>query len=261
MEVFEATKDNQILNFKFNEAKDLSTLSFNSVDQQHSPLAYDTIESTPASGNYFRTPAKKTFLGPAPRSQLGVPTKQVYKGNRSKFYKPILNNANFVRGNQFGVVYPYKKARKYYETVAIPSVTPDKNGPVDYLGNDAKIVMRNNDPFYPYPSQHLLENKNYWSYMHPRKYLSDQPIYNYPHGKMEGSSRGRYKGGMGYDPYDPMDGVENFCGCNFRNNEYEVVENFGDCSACKPSSCPIGRILAIIVIMIILILCYYYMKK
>jgi len=228
---FEATKDNQLLNFNYNSPKQLSSLSFNSVDQQHAPLPYATKKSTPASGNYFRTPAEITFLGPSPRSQLGVPTNQVYRGKVKKYYRPVLSNANWVRGNQFGIINPYKKSRKYYETVSIPSVIPDKNGPVDYLGNDSKIVIRNNDPFYPYPSQHLLENKDYWSYMHPHKYLNGQPIYNYEHGKMEGVSRGKYTGGKGYDPYNPNE-VENFC-CG-KSNENEIVENFSNCQGCSP---------------------------
>jgi len=226
MEGFEAKSDNEILDFNFNDPKMLSSLSFNSVDQQHSPLGYDTIKSTPASGNYQRTPSENTNLGPAPRSQLGVPTRKVYKGKVGKYYKPILDNANWVRGNQFGVDYPYKKNDKFVEVVAIPNVKVDKKTPADYLGNDAKIVMRNNDPFYPYPSQHLLENKNYWSYMHPYKYMNEQPIYNYPHGKIEGGDRGLYKGGKGYDAYDAYD---NFVGCQ-ECNEYNVVEGFEGCA-------------------------------
>lgn len=226
MEGFEAKRDNEILDFNFNEPKMLSSLSFNSVDQQHAPLGYDTIKSTPASGNYFRTPSVKTNLGPAPRSQLGVPTRKIYKGKTGKYYKPILDNANWVRGNQFGVKYPSKKDKTFVEVVSIPNVKADRSGPSDYLGNDAKIVIRNNDPFYPYPSQHLLENKNYWSYMHSSKYLNGQPIYNYEHGKMEGGDRGRYNGGKGFDPYNPN---ETFMGCS-DCSEMDVVERFEGCS-------------------------------
>jgi len=221
MSGFEVKYDQQVINFDINDPKMLSSLSFNTVGQQHTPLPYETKKSTPASGNYFRTKVKPSFLGPAPRSQLGVPTRKLYEGDEKKYYKPIISNANWVRGNQFGLVYPYEKSPKFLEVVSIPSVKTDKKGPVDYLGNDAKIVMRNNDPFYPYPSQHLLEDKNYWSYMHENKYLNDQPIYNYDHGKVEGVSRGKYMGGKGYDPYDP----ENFCGCR---DGGKVVEGFGN---------------------------------
>jgi hypothetical protein len=242
----------------------LSSLSFNSVDQQHSPLAYDTMKSTPASGNYFRTKTEKTFLGPAPRSQLGVPTRKVYLGTnaeRKAYYKDIIGNANFVRGNQFSNVYPYKKAKRFEEIIDIPSVEPQIKGPVDYLGNDAKIVMRNNDPFYPYPSQHLLENKNYWSYMHEKKYMNDQPIYNYPYSKMEGSSRGMYHGGKGYDPYD----VENFCGC--KKESCSVVENYCGCLKTREDfngNCKMikdGRLGLLLFVVLLIIFIYLYSRN
>lgn len=218
----EVKHDAEILNLKeFNQPKRLSTLSFNTVNQQHTPLGFETVSSTPASGDYWRTFAKDTYLKPAPRSQLGVPTEKIYRGNVDKFYKPILNNLNARRGGRFSVHYPYPKAKPFFETVAIPSIipsSPDSN--IDYLGNDAKIVIRNNDPFYPYPSQHLLENENYWAYMHEKKYLNDQPIYNYPYSKMEGVSRGKYDGGAGYNPYL----VEGFSGSNGRRtNEFSIL--------------------------------------
>jgi hypothetical protein len=63
--------------------------------------------------------------------------------------------------------------------------------------------------------------------MHSSKYLNGQPIYNYEHGKMEGGDRGRYNGGVGYDPYNPN---ENFVGCQ-DCNEMNVVEGFEGCSS------------------------------
>lgn len=212
--------DQDYLEFDINQPKTLSSFSFNTVNQQHSPLAYDTIESTPASGSYEKTGAMQMYLAPAPRSQLGVPTKKIYLGGREKFYKPILDNDNYYRGNQFSVKYPFKKAKKFREVVAYPSVVDD-NGPIDYLGNNAKIVMRNNDPFYPYPSEHLLENENYWTYMHPKEYVNSQPIYNYPISKIEGGDRGRYKGGDGYNPYL----IEQFSGgdCSRRTKIWIIV--------------------------------------
>lgn len=261
MITLQANSDNQILDFNFTQPKSLSSISYNTVDQQHSPVAYDKIESQPASGNYFRTPSEDIFLGPAPRSQLGVPTKKVYKGNTKKYYKPIIGNANFIRGNQFGVVNPYQKAGKFTEVVSIPSVDIDKNGPIDYLGNDAKIVIRNNDPFYPYPSQHLLESNDYWAYNHDYQYLNGQPIYNYPHGKMEGSSRGKYDGGKGFDPYNPL---ENFAGCKKCSCDGPVepiYENFAGCSKCQEGNMGFWWIFGFIVFIIILILCFSYAKK
>ena len=77
------------------------------------------------------------------------------------------------------------------EIVATPSVK-QRGKTVDYLGSNAKIVVRNQDPFYPYPSQKLLENKNYGSYSHEHKYLNGQPIFNYGAGLMEGGGRNPY---------------------------------------------------------------------
>ena len=246
MEGIDSKNDNQILNFKFNEPKMLSSLSFNSVDQQHSPLGYDKIESQPASGNYDRTKCVNVSLGPAPRSQLGVPTRKYYFGSDKKYYKPILDNGNWVRGNQFGVDYPYVKNGKFLEVVSMPSVIPEKKGPVDYLGNDAKVIIRNNDPFYPYPSQKLLRDKNYWSYMHPHNYVNGQPIYNYPYGKMEGDSRGPYKGGMGFDPYNPN---EAFCG------GYDVVEGFsGGCGCGRGMG---GLMFGFVMVFLVVLIIYF----
>jgi len=234
--------DNEVLEYEFNQPAMLSSLSFNSVNQQHTPKGYDTVKSTPAdSGNYFRTKAEKTFLGPAPRSQLGVPTNKVYTGNTKKYYKPIISNANWVRGNQFGVHYPYKKNKKFTEVVAIPNINPERSNKIDYLGNNSKIIMRNNDPFYPYPSEHLRKNPDYWGYMHEKQYLNGQPIYNYPYSDQEGVGRGKYYGGKGYDPYE----VEQFC-CGKESKK--VVEQFGDCS----NGLDMRYLMVIIVIVILL---------
>jgi len=169
------------------------------------------VESTPASGNYWRTWTKKRFLNAAPRSQLGVPTNKTYDGPLKKFYKPILGNADWVRGNQFSVKYPYKKKPPFVEQVAFPNVT-QKDGPVDYLGSNSKIVMRNNSPFYPYPSQKILENPHNWEYPRSHEYLNGQPIYNYGHGLQEGIPLGKYVGGFGYNPY-LMESFNGGCGC------------------------------------------------
>lgn len=233
--------DNSILGFNLNQPKSISSLSYNTVNQQHSPQSYDTVESTPASGNYMRTMAKNVLLNPAPRDQLGVPTNKVYKGNTKKFYKQILGNANWVRGNEFGLQYPYKKDQKFVEMVSIPSVKAGK-GPVDYLGSNAKIVMRNNSPFYPYPSQKLLQNKNYWAYPHEYKYLNKQPIFNYGHGLMEGGDRGQYTGGKGYNPYV----VEGFC---------------GSCGGNSSGATGVGLGIGLVLIVIVMYIGFYQSRK
>jgi hypothetical protein len=192
--------DKTYLKFNLNQSKDLSSLAYNTVNQQHTPLGFSTYESTPASGNYWKTEVDDVLLEPAPRNQLYNPVKQTYYKSPKPYYKEILGNANWVRGNQFSNHYPIKKARDFVEIVATPSVK-QKGKTVDYLGNNAKIVVRNQDPFYPYPSEKLLENKNYGSYPHEHKYLSGQPIFNYGAGLMEGG---------GSNPYL----VEGFSDCN-----------------------------------------------
>jgi hypothetical protein len=190
-------KDN--LQFNINEPHDLSSFSYNTTNQQHTPLAYDTIKSTPASGNYPRKRSKHVVLSPSPRSQLFEdPITNTYDGDTKPYYKTILDNANYVRGNQFSDKYPFKKGKRTMERIAPRSNS--SSPPIDYLGNDANIVMVNDDPFYPYPSQGLLENKNYWAYPHEKKYINDKPVYNYEHGLPEGTSN-RIAGYKSFNPY------------------------------------------------------------
>ena len=183
--------DKTYLKFNIDQSKDLSSLSYNTVNQQHTPQDYSTIESTPASGNYWKTPYDSNLLNPAPRDQLDIPTEQHYNKSPDKFYKPILGNANWVRGNDFGNVYPYKKKSEYLEIISVPSVK-QKGKTIDYLGSNSKIVVRNNDPFYPYPSEKLLTDKYYGSYPHEHTYLNDQPIFNYGSGLIEGGGSRKY---------------------------------------------------------------------
>ena len=164
-------KDN--LQFNINEPHDLSSFSYNTTNQQHTPLAYDTIKSTPASGNYPRKRTKHIVLSPSPRSQLFEdPITNTYDGDTKPYYETILDNANYVRGNQFSDKYPFKKGKRTKEKIA--PLEPS-SPPIDYLGNDANIVMVNDDPFYPYPSQGLLENKNYWAYPHEKSISMTSP--------------------------------------------------------------------------------------
>jgi hypothetical protein len=183
--------DKTYLKFNLNQPKDLSSLAYNTVNQQHTPLGFSTYKSTPASGNYWKTEVQDVLLEPAPRNQLYNPVEQTYDKSPDKYYKEILGNANWVRGNQFSNHYPTKKAREFVEIVATPSVK-QQGKTVDYLGSNAKIVVRNKDPFYPYPSQKLLGNKNYGSYPHEHKYLNRQPIFNYGAGLIEGGGSNPY---------------------------------------------------------------------
>lgn len=230
--------DQTVTQTNLNQPKSLSSIPFNTVNQQHAPLGFDTYKSTPASGSYRHSIYDKVYLSPAPRSQLGVPTDKIYKGNVSKFFTHVLDPDEAKRG-KFALLYPPTNPPKpFKEVIAFPSVIPTKEGSIDYEGSNAKIVIRNNDPFYPYPSQHLLESPDYWGYMHEKKYLNGQPIYNYEHGKMEGVSRGKYNGGDGYNPY--------------------IVEGFSECNCNDSVSWGIGISLLALIIGIFI---YYRMRK
>lgn len=118
-------------------------------------------------------------LGPSPRNQLGVPTNKIYdnKFKLSSYYNSPLPNGNFVRGNQFGVSYPYKISKPiFFKTES----------------NEVKNIVRANSPFYPYPNFRNRFNNKYWTYPHPKEYLQQQPIYNYPYTEEEGVSEGKY---------------------------------------------------------------------
>lgn len=179
----------------------------NSANNQNTPLSYDLIESTPASGNYNQKKSKSTFLSPSPRSQLFEdPLSDIYIGKKKPFYKEILGNANFVRGNQFSNNYPFKKNKRFNKTILLPE---EKN---NHLG------MVNDDPFYPFPSQDLLENKNYWSYPHEKKYLNDKPVYNYPYDLPEGTPNDI----PGYNSYNPYL-LEGFSNKNDNNSTIGII--------------------------------------
>ena len=84
--------DKTYLKFNLNQPKDLSSLAYNTVNQQHTPLAFSTFESTPASGNYWKSDTKDVLLEPAPRNQLYDPVKQTYDKSPKPYYKEILGS-------------------------------------------------------------------------------------------------------------------------------------------------------------------------
>lgn len=89
------------------------------------------------------------------------------------------NNANFSRGNQFGIDKPYNlnnelENKKLEYTVESPIQLPiQKQNPV--------MITEPND-FYPYPSQSLMKNKNFLTYPKTATYTENGiPTYVYPY--------------------------------------------------------------------------------
>lgn len=89
------------------------------------------------------------------------------------------NNANFARGNQFGIDKPYNlnnelQNKKLEYTVENPIQLPiQRQNPV--------MITEPND-FYPYPSQLLMKNKNFLTYPKTNTYTENgTPTYVYPY--------------------------------------------------------------------------------
>jgi len=119
------------------------------------------------------------------------------------------DNANFYRGNQFGVDYEYdfneREANKKLEyTVERPVQTP--------IQMENPLVIYDNKPnFFPYPEQNIRENKDYITYPRVNNYTeSGQPTYVFP-----------YK--TPNFPYEkPINGGER----DIRNDRNDIVEKF-----------------------------------
>lgn len=186
----------ETLNFNLNQPKMLSSTTMNSVNTPFTPNGFQEYSSSPAANSKKRYIYEKKYLKPAPRDQTLVPTDVEYKGKIAQYYKEVLGNGNFVRGNQFGVKYPYEEMKPLWQQIDNPTVkysSPDNlDKPVDYLESNAKIMMRHNSPYYPYPSLGLEKKKDYWTYPHEKRFLNMQPIYKYPFGKTIGIPEGKY---------------------------------------------------------------------
>jgi len=183
-----------ILEFDLNRPAQLSSVPINSVDNSFSPDGVQDNTKEYGSGNNKFYKFFKKYLKPAPRNQLVIPTRDIYKGNIKKFYTPVIGNGNFIRGNRFAAPYPYKNGIKTFEKISnktyqnpLPS-----NDNIDYNGSNQDVIMRTNSQFYPYPSQDYENNKNYKTYARENGYIKEQPIYNYPYGKIEGINEGEY---------------------------------------------------------------------
>ena len=73
-----------------------------------------------------------------------------------------VNNANYVRGNQFALGEAVKRLNYTAEIPVVDSAT--------------KKTVVTNSPFYPYPNYALTFNKDYLTYAHPKRYENGQPI-------------------------------------------------------------------------------------
>ena len=89
------------------------------------------------------------------------------------------DNANFVRGNQFGVDYDYdfneRENRKKLEyTVERPVQIQ--------MQLDNPLVMYDNKPnFFPFPDYNIWKNKDYLTYPRPDNYSQEgNPLYVFP---------------------------------------------------------------------------------
>ncbi len=147
------------------------------------------------------------FIEPSPRNQmLNVP----YEGNKDcpRFNNQPYNkdacylmdnkaqgvigivcnqaggsdNANFVRGNQFGVAHPYnfneiENSKKLEYTVEQPVQVP--------MSMQNPMVVYDKSTFYPEMNFFLRNGKNYLTYPRNQNYTEDGfPIYNYPYKTM-----------------------------------------------------------------------------
>ena len=180
--------DSNLLSFDLNRPAEISSVPLNTTNATFTPRPHQSDKSSPSSGkNRFRNFMVR-FLKPSPRNQLNVPTNNTYSGNIDKFYKPVLNNANYVRGNEFGLSYPYPKQNRFIERILKETPQdPISSNNIDYIGNKENIQIRANSRFYPFPTQKYQKNKKYWTYPTIQQFLTGQPVYNYPHGKIEGA--------------------------------------------------------------------------
>ena len=183
-----------ILEFDLNRPAQLSSVPINSTNNKFTPEGVHNNTKEYGSGNNKVLNFFKKYLKPSPRNQLVIPTRDIYKGNIKKFYTPVINNGNYIRGNRFSPQYPYKNGIKTFEKISekIYQNPTASNDNIDYNGNNEDIIIRLDSQFYPYPSQNYINNKNYKTYVRDKSYIKEQPIYNYPYGKIEGINEGEY---------------------------------------------------------------------
>lgn len=89
------------------------------------------------------------------------------------------DNANFARGNQFGLNYDvsqfqqFKKKNKVYEEYPVVQ---------DKLQQENPLVIYDKNTFYPQPDWNLQKDPNFQTYMHPNQFTPQGlPTYTYPY--------------------------------------------------------------------------------
>ena len=84
------------------------------------------------------------------------------------------DNANFYRGNQFGVDYPFNTEKKMEYTVENPVQIP--------LELENPMMYYDRNTFYPEPSFSIRKNKNFLTYPLQQNYTENgMPTYAYPY--------------------------------------------------------------------------------
>jgi len=135
--------------------------------------------SAPTSTEYKTKLDTNNYLPPPPRNQLAAdpvnymarkkPYNEIYKkyflstqNGIAGIVQGQINNANYVRGNQFSMTEAIKRLDY---TVEFPvQETPNKE------------IIITNSPFYPYPNYELTLDKKYKTYAHPKRYIDGLPI-------------------------------------------------------------------------------------
>jgi len=135
--------------------------------------------SAPTSSEYKTKLDTNNYLPPPPRNQLAadpvnyMARKEPYNKIYNKYFLSTqngisgivqgqINNANYVRGNQFSMTEAIKRLDY---TVEFPvQETPSKD------------IVITNSPFYPYPNYELTLDNKYKTYAHPKRYIDGLPI-------------------------------------------------------------------------------------
>lgn len=88
------------------------------------------------------------------------------------------SNANWVRGNRFGVDYQYDKIfnRQNY-AVDVPRF------------NKKNPIMVSDSPYYPFEDYPLRFNPDYKSYPYENNYIAGKPTYTYPYATLNKATR------------------------------------------------------------------------
>jgi len=123
------------------------------------------------------------------------------------------DNANFYRGNQFGVDYPFDfdakmEQKKLEYTVEQPVQKP--------LAMQNPMVIYDKNTFYPEPSFALRKNKNFLTYPLQQNYTEDGlPTYTYPYKTMNPI----------FEDPNQSDGAETFIESfeNIKNNQGQII--------------------------------------